>query len=1042
MQMYINENRPINNRYPALKNAVVYTAGDEDQFQTSRVRDSLHFKPLSLDTTNERDRGEIFIPLNQIFLNAKVSNKNLFENETIMSNNWFKYQDLDSRSVYHTFLYIFQKFKKGIFVRISDNKLTTFLPFNNMSYKNEFSDRLRVDPKWKSVPEFLNYISRKKGFKNTQIILPLDEWVANNALVRFEKRTDEDGGNITTLLNMFETLCENRNVPDIEFFINRRDFPLIKTNDTEPYNHIYDSKHFPLVSHKYDKYSPILSGSVSENYADVAFPTYEDWARVLNQYGEVVIDKNKTWPIIKSIPWSEKKNKAIFRGSSTGAGVTENTNKRLKALEIANANPSLLDVELSWNLRPRKYEGEKYLQTIERTEYPPIHKLSLQEQSEYKYILNIEGHVAAYRLSYELSSGSVILLVESEWKMWYQYKLKPYFHYIPVKSDLSDLIKQIKWCILNDDQCKQIAENAKHFYKKFLGPQGILDFCQKLLWEMVDITGVYNYYPDLILWSVNDELNQLKLLDEQRKFKSYKFNIPDTLRSIGFLDGISQILQHTPLQNIRWIRHLFQNVNGTIDMFSLNNVTIIGKKAFSLDKNLETIHEAFIGFEGINKIVGKIPNFIYTFGSKIQDEITTTFSEFINGPTLLQWLQSPQYNFNEMLAILIQINLALIMAQNMIGFIHYDLFPWNIILKPIESEKIYDYILNHQTIVSFKAKRFIPVLIDYGKSRCIVYEKNYGLIDHGFNNLYEINGIVDTLSVLYGSIAVVKDRLSSRELEILLEFPASIGVPYYRDIKYCTKYGNLFRFKNFFRPKNFVDFMISKHPVLFQNIVLKKTGNFSYPLENGHVIFTEAQALGLNPFIEIIKHIDRNGTVNTTNELFRRIATDIFNRRSQWFDNIVVNNFNANKMWKELKVKLFAGQFLKTPTIISDSPSFGYPKPPSLFIDFEISPDTVKNLKLEKNTQDWMKIYNLYLEAYIFGIITSNDDFFPEILNFLRFDSFLYLNAIAAHNTLLKIKENHPIDTSIETWKEYFEMYGGGAGVQNIMVENEQQREE
>ncbi len=32
------------------------------------------------------------------------------------------------------------------------------------------------------------------------------------------------------------------------------------------------------------------------------------------------------------------------------------------------------------------------------------------------------------------------------WKMWFSHLLKPYIHYVPVKSDLSDLIEKIQWC--------------------------------------------------------------------------------------------------------------------------------------------------------------------------------------------------------------------------------------------------------------------------------------------------------------------------------------------------------------------------------------------------------------------------------------------------------------------------------------------------------------------------------------------------------------------------------------------------------------------
>ncbi len=39
--------------------------------------------------------------------------------------------------------------------------------------------------------------------------------------------------------------------------------------------------------------------------------------------------------------------------------------------------------------------------------------------------------------------------------MWFSHLLKPYIHYVPVKSDLSDLIEKIQWCRDNDEKCKE-----------------------------------------------------------------------------------------------------------------------------------------------------------------------------------------------------------------------------------------------------------------------------------------------------------------------------------------------------------------------------------------------------------------------------------------------------------------------------------------------------------------------------------------------------------------------------------------------------------
>ena len=52
--------------------------------------------------------------------------------------------------------------------------------------------------------------------------------------------------------------------------------------------------------------------------------------------------------------------------------------------------------------------------------------------------------------------------------MWYFPLLQPYVDHVPVKADLSDLEEKIRWCRQNDDKCRQIGENAKIFYEKYV----------------------------------------------------------------------------------------------------------------------------------------------------------------------------------------------------------------------------------------------------------------------------------------------------------------------------------------------------------------------------------------------------------------------------------------------------------------------------------------------------------------------------------------------------------------------------------------------
>ena len=109
--------------------------------------------------------------------------------------------------------------------------------------------------------------------------------------------------------------------------------------------------------------------------------------------------------------------------------------------------------------------------------------MSLKEQSKHKFILNIDGHVKAFRLGNELRMGSVILLVDSPYRVWFQDKLKNNEHYILIKHDLSDLLDKLKWCKKNDKKCQKIAENALQFYNDHLSKEGTFNYFNNLMNE-------------------------------------------------------------------------------------------------------------------------------------------------------------------------------------------------------------------------------------------------------------------------------------------------------------------------------------------------------------------------------------------------------------------------------------------------------------------------------------------------------------------------------------------------------------------------------
>lgn len=858
-----------------------FTAGDAQQFERYR------------DSTNGR------VCLSSIDLQS-----NLFHN-TPMKIEWDGYSNIPATSVQNTFNYIFNKFKKGIFIKIQNNKLKVFLPFSKANFTNEWGDRIRSDPKYGSMEGFIKSVAKKTRFPAGNINRFTKSWGGNNCLVRYEYPLLEGDAGTMNMKDMFNELCNNREVPDIEFFINRRDFPILKKDGTEPYNHIFDSETFPLLSHKYDKYSPILGGATTDNFADIPIPTWDDWQRANPNKN---FPKTCKTPSITRIPWSDKKPTAVFRGGSTGCGVTQDTNPRLKVAYISKITPveegyPLIDAGITnWNVRPRKIQGSRYLQTIDIDSQPPlVSKMTPQEQSGYKYVINIDGHVTAFRLSLEMSFGSVILLAKSEYYIWYMKKLKPYEHYVPVKRDLSDLIEKIRWCRANDAQCQKIAINSLEFYNKYLRKNGIFDYLQKLLVGIKKQTGIYLYnYKTPLEFQIEKQMGENRIIrypDTSKTLNDISI-IPPQERSYSLLKGLEWVfnmIKDNDPENVS--SHL--NINNRIfesshcEIFTGNiaRYPVIIKQAKKnsngeVCNDNENIHETFVGVNCINNVLQHIPNFVYILGSYETDNNVNVVIEKINGITFLEYLKGKDFDMDEYLFILIQLSLSLQVAQNICGFVHWDTMPWNIIIQRLPTPVTFDYVIGYNNIVRVKTK-VIPVIIDYGKSHVIHDDIHYGMI-----NMYKMSTVQDILSVLLSSVYEIINTRRLNQYDM----------------------GKLFKLINFISGSTF-------YPKTFNTV--KDIINFIYNAKKFSVITTsdkyELENITPMDLVNFIMTLSKF-PVKTTSEI--KYTMDIGNSR-QVFDFILSKNTTD-------RLKSYSDVFVRVKKCI-------IPQPDNLFFIYYVS---------------------------------------------------------------------------------------------------------
>lgn len=392
------------------------------------------------------------------------------------------YKNLNNLSAINTIKYIFYKIRSGIYVKIENNKLIAFIPFANRYFTNNWYKNISFVNS-KNLKEFA--FNRRKFYRYKKYYMPkLKNWWANAYIVNNEIIQDVWGQH--SLIDYYNILTETLQVKKInncQFIINKRDHPILNKNLLEPYINFYPQPQKIELRYRSKNYIPILSPYSNPEYLDIPFIIPQDWQLANKDTNYYKIEEN--------YKWENKKEIAIFRGSATGS-MEFNLNQRLQIskLDYEWKNLNLLDAGVvSWNSRD-KIDSKLQLNYIKPSEMNNLGiflkpKIPMNEQIKYKYIINIDGHSNPNRTSYLLQSGSLILMVESKYVIgnisWFKELLIPYKHYIPIKSDLSDLKEKIIWCKENDKECKKIVENSLKLYKKEFNKNDLINYCEYLL---------------------------------------------------------------------------------------------------------------------------------------------------------------------------------------------------------------------------------------------------------------------------------------------------------------------------------------------------------------------------------------------------------------------------------------------------------------------------------------------------------------------------------------------------------------------------------
>lgn len=189
---------------------------------------------------------------------------------------------LNSLSTMNTLKYMFFHMKCGIFVMIRNNEVVIFCPFVNKDYRNSWGGALKVKSSDGTIE---SYYDEKAHYYRREDYLPdVSQWWANGNIICNEYKSDTNSATgestnqywgdhfLLQLKDMFAEVCRLREVPDCDFFINKRDYPHLKFNPSiaggvpvEPYGFIFGeddkdpAQDRPLTAeYHYSSYAPIM----------------------------------------------------------------------------------------------------------------------------------------------------------------------------------------------------------------------------------------------------------------------------------------------------------------------------------------------------------------------------------------------------------------------------------------------------------------------------------------------------------------------------------------------------------------------------------------------------------------------------------------------------------------------------------------------------------------------------------------------------------------------------------------------------------------
>lgn len=121
-------------------------------------------------------------------------------------------------------------------------------------------------------------------------------------------------------------------------------------------------------------------------------------------------------------------------------------------------------------LTAQRRRAVRHAASVQGCDIVARHDRTLAEMCEHKWLLSLEGRDVATNLKWIAASGSCLVMPPPTCDSWaMETTLRPWVHYVPLQTDLSDLAETVRWLAKHDAECATIARASQQWFRANFG---------------------------------------------------------------------------------------------------------------------------------------------------------------------------------------------------------------------------------------------------------------------------------------------------------------------------------------------------------------------------------------------------------------------------------------------------------------------------------------------------------------------------------------------------------------------------------------------